>query len=59
MVKHTNRQTDRQEDRQVVRQTDTVHKPGDKKRNKAELLEGWLALSSVKYHDNLLVLMRF
>ena len=24
-----------------------------------ELLEGWLALTSVKYHDNLLVLMLF
>ena len=25
----------------------------------AELLEAWLALTSVKYHDNLLVLMPF
>ena len=25
----------------------------------AKLLEGWLALTSVKYHDNLLVLMLF
>ena len=25
----------------------------------AELLEAWLALTSVKYHDNLLVLMLF
>ena len=43
----------------LLKRTDrlSVHYAFGRKRIRAELLEAWLALTSVKYHDNLLILM--